>query len=69
VHSRRAVPIHRSAIAFARGARTGVLMTRAPSEMNTSAFLGTFDARGRRACHRTWRVDGEFGLATTSPQQ
>jgi hypothetical protein len=37
VHSRRAVPIHRSAIAFAHGARTGVLMTRTPSEVNTSS--------------------------------
>jgi hypothetical protein len=37
VHSRRAVPIHRSAIAFARGARIGVLITRAPSEMNISS--------------------------------
>jgi RNA polymerase sigma-70 factor (ECF subfamily) len=36
VHSRHTVPIQRSAIAFAFGARTGVLMTRAPSEMNAA---------------------------------
>jgi hypothetical protein len=34
VHSRRTLPIQRSAIAFARGERTGVLMTLAPSEVN-----------------------------------
>src|ERR1035441_2261526 len=36
-HSRRAVPTNRSANALARGARTGVLMTRAPIEVMTSS--------------------------------
>src|SRR5215472_4201205 len=36
-HSRRALPIQRSAIAFARGACTGVLMTRTPVAVNTAS--------------------------------
>jgi hypothetical protein len=35
--SRRRVPIHRSAIAFARGARTGVRRMRMPSLVNTAS--------------------------------
>lgn len=35
MHSRRTLPTQRSAIAFARGERTGVLITRAPGETNT----------------------------------
>src|SRR5207302_1661216 len=36
-HSRRAVPTNLSAYALALGERTGVLMTRLPSEANTSS--------------------------------
>ena len=36
-HSRRALAIHLSAIAFARGARTGVLMIRTPMAVNTAS--------------------------------
>jgi hypothetical protein len=36
-HSRRALPIQRSAIAFARGACTGVLMIRTPMAVNTAS--------------------------------
>ena len=36
-HSRRALVIHRSAIAFARGAWTGVLMIRTPAAANTAS--------------------------------
>jgi len=35
--SARTVRTHRSAYAFAFGARTGVLITRTPSERNTSS--------------------------------
>jgi hypothetical protein len=35
MHSRRTLPTQRSARAFARGERTGVLITLAPSEVNT----------------------------------
>lgn len=69
MHSRRTVPIHRSAIAFARGARTGVLITRAErgkqSEVDHKAQL--VDNQGltspqRRPCrHRP--------PSTTPPQQ
>lgn len=41
-------PIHRSAIAFARGARTGVLITRTPSEANTSSKTLVYFASGSR---------------------
>jgi hypothetical protein len=37
VHSRRMVPTQRSAIAFARGARGGILMILMPIEVNTSS--------------------------------
>jgi hypothetical protein len=37
VHSRRTAPTQRSAIAFARGARGGVLITSTPTEANTSS--------------------------------
>jgi hypothetical protein len=37
VHSRRALPIHRPAIAFARGARSDVVMIRTPIEVNTAS--------------------------------
>ncbi len=36
-HSRRALEIHRSAIAFALGARTGVLMIRVLTAVNTAS--------------------------------
>jgi len=36
-HSRRRVPMKRSAIAFARGARTGVLMMRMSAPVNTAS--------------------------------
>jgi hypothetical protein len=36
-HSRRMVPTRRSAMAFARGARTGVLMTLMPSAAKTTS--------------------------------
>ena len=39
-HSRRALPTQRSAIAFARGARTGVLMIRTPVAVNTPVEHG-----------------------------
>ena len=35
--SRRALPTQRSAIAFARGARTGALMIRMPAAVNTAS--------------------------------
>ena len=35
MHSRRTLPTQRSAMAFARGERAGVLITVAPSEVNT----------------------------------
>jgi hypothetical protein len=38
-HSARTVRTHRSAYAFALGARTGVISTWAPSEQNTSSKL------------------------------
>jgi hypothetical protein len=38
-NSRRTVPIHRSAIAFARGARTGVRRTRMASPANTASKM------------------------------
>ena len=37
--SRQAVPIHHSAIAFARGARTGVRRMRIPSLANTASKI------------------------------
>jgi hypothetical protein len=37
VHSRRALAIQRSQIAFARGARTGVAMTRMPAATKTAS--------------------------------
>jgi len=36
-HSRRALAIRRSAIAFALGARTGALMIRTPMAVNTAS--------------------------------
>ena len=36
-HSRRALAIHLSAIAFARGARTGALMIRTPTAASTAS--------------------------------
>jgi hypothetical protein len=36
-HSRRALEIHRSAIAFARGARTAVLIIRTPAAASTAS--------------------------------
>src|ERR1019366_7855326 len=47
-HSVRAVRTNRSANAFARGARTGVLMTRAPIDLITSSKGATnFESRSR----------------------
>ena len=37
MHSRRALAIQRSQIAFARGARTGVVMTRMPAAVKTAS--------------------------------
>ena len=37
MHSRRTVPIHRSAIACARGALTSVVMIRNPTEVRTAS--------------------------------
>jgi hypothetical protein len=37
VHSRRTLPIQRSAMTLARGARTGVVMTWMPTEANTAS--------------------------------
>jgi hypothetical protein len=46
--SRRTLPTKRSAIAFARGARTGIWMTSAPTEVNTASNAETnFASRSR----------------------
>jgi len=42
VHSRRALAIHRSQIAFARGARTGVVMTRVPVAVKTASNASVY---------------------------
>jgi putative transposase len=41
IHSRRTLPTNRSAIAFARGARTGILSTSAPTDSTTASKDGT----------------------------
>lgn len=80
MHSRRAVPTQRSAIAFARGARTGVLMIRTPREVNTSSktlmYLAsrsrmrnlTCSARSLRSMSRfraCWATQVPVGLVVT----
>src|SRR6266545_396358 len=59
MHSRRTVPTHGSATAFAFGARTGVLTTRSPSVRNTSSKAPeNFESRSRS------RMCGTVALAT-----
>jgi hypothetical protein len=42
VHSRRALAIHRSQIALARGAWTGVVMIRMPAAMGTASNVSVY---------------------------
>ena len=46
VHSRRALAIHRSQIAFARGAWTGVVMIRMPVAVKTASNAPVYLASG-----------------------
>src|SRR6266540_1040681 len=77
-HSLRTLRTHRSAIAFARGARTGVLMTRTPSPRTISSngpenFASRSCNRNRTSCSRSstvrlracWRIQTPSGLAVT----
>jgi hypothetical protein len=60
--SRLTVPKKRSAIAFAREARMGVLMIRMPSLRNTSSKVAVNFASRSRMRNRTARESlGEFG--------
>ncbi len=54
MHSRRALAIHRSQIAFARGARTGVVMIRVPVAVKTASNASVYLAS--RSLIRNFRL-------------
>ena len=79
-HSRRTVPTNRSAMALARGARTGVRMIRMPSDRKTSSKLAVNLASRSRMSHLAgtgrsasaqaswracWVTQASVGLAVT----
>src|SRR6266498_891433 len=64
-HSARAVPTKRSAIAFAFGARTGVLTTRMPSLAKTASklrvnLLSRSRIRKRKRSGASWSVQANW---------
>ena len=80
MHSRRALAIQRSQIAFARGARTGVAMTRMPAAAKTASNASVYLAsrslirnfrpsvrspRSMSVFRACWTVQAAVGWAVT----